>query len=199
MDILLETDRLALRRFTADNAQHIYALDNDPAVMRYINGGAPTPWEVIQTQILPGFLRYDDAQPGFGFWAVEEKATGEFVGWFVFRPTGDDPSEVVLGYRFHRAAWGKGYASEGAQALIERGFVEWGVERVVATTYEENRASRRVMEKLGMRHERSFRYSAEEIAGSDTSYTESAEVWPGEDVVYALEWAAWEERKERKR
>jgi len=195
MNVLLETARLTLRRFTANDAEHIFALDNDPAVMRYINGGTLTPWEVIEQQILPGFLRYDDAQPGFGFWAAIEKATSDFVGWFVFRPTGDDPGEVTLGYRFHTAVWGQGYATEGARALIERGFAEWGVARLVATTYEENRASRRVMEKLGMRHVRSFRYSAEEIGASDTSYTASAEVWPGQDVEYALTRAEWERQK----
>lgn len=193
--ILLETERLRLRRFTPDDGANLFALDNDPAVMRYINGGTPTPWEVVQIQILPGFLRYDDAQPGFGFWAAEEKATSEFLGWFVFRPTGNAPGEVALGYRLRRTAWGKGYATEGGAALIRRGFEEWGVARVVATTYEENAASRRVMEKLGMGHVRSFRYSAEEIGASDTSYTESAEVWPGEDVEYALTRTEWEGRK----
>ena len=192
--ILLETNRLQLRRFTPADAEHIFALDNDPAVMRYINGGTSTPWQVVTQQILPGFLRYDDATPGFGFWAAIEKATGDFVGWFVFRPTGNDPQEVTLGYRFHKTAWSKGYATEGAAALIDRGFAEWGVARVIATTYEENRASRRVMEKLGMRYVRSFRYSEAEIGASDTSYTDSAEVWPGEDVEYALERAEWESR-----
>ncbi len=196
MDILLETARLILRRFTPADAAHVFALDNDPDVMRYINGGISTPWEVVEQQILPGFLRYDDATPGFGFWAAIEKTTGDFVGWFVFRPTGDDPQEVTLGYRFHKAAWGKGYATEGAAALIHRGFAEWGVEWVIATTYAENRASRRVTEKLGMRHVRSFRYSPEQIAASDTSYTASAEVWDGNDVEYALTRSEWEISKE---
>lgn len=193
--ILLETERLILRRFTREDGPHLHALDNDPAVMRYINGGTPTPWEVVEQQILPGFLRYDDGKPGFGFWAAIEKATGDFAGWFVFRPTGDDSDEVALGYRLRQAVWGKGYATEGARALVERGFVQWGVERVIATTYEENRASRRVMEKLGMSHVRSFRYDAETAGGSDTFYADSPEVWPGEDVEYALtraEWERWE-------
>lgn len=197
MNVLLQTERLILRRFTQDDAEHIYALDNDPVVMHYINGGAPTPRQVIDGQILPRFLAYDDATPGFGFWAAIEKATGGFVGWFVFRPTGDGPGEVMLGYRFVKAAWGKGYATEGASALIERGFAEWGVARVIATTYEENRASRRVMEKLGMRHVRSFRYSAEEIGASDTAYTESMDVWPGEDVEYTITRAEWKEMERR--
>lgn len=191
--MIVETGRLRLRRFTPEDAGHLHALDNDPAVMRWINGGAPTPRRVIDEEILPRFLRYDDSQPGFGFWAAEEKTTGAFIGWFVFRPTGKRGGEVAIGYRLHRAAWGKGYATEGASALIERGFVEWGVQRVMATTYEENRASRRVMEKLGLRYERSFRYTPEEIAASDTSHNEAAEVWPGVDVVYALHRSRWEE------
>jgi len=201
-DSLLETKRLVLRRFTPDDGAHLHALDNDPAVMRYINGGTATPWEVTRDQILPGFLRYDERFPGFGFFAAIEKTTGDFVGWFVFRPTGDDPQEddpqeVALGYRFHRAAWGKGYATEGAAALIARGFGEWGVERVIASTYEENAASRRVMEKSGMRHVRSFRYDAEEAGESGTFYTDSLDVWEGEDVEYALTRAEWEKQKEK--
>ncbi len=198
MVLLLETERLLLRRFTDTDAAHIFALDNDPEVMRYINGGTPTTWRAVVEKILPGFLRYDERCPGFGFWAAIEKTTGDFVGWFVFRPTGDNPSEVILGYRFHKAAWGKGYATEGAAALMRKGFAEWGVERVVATTYEENRASRRVMEKLGMRHVRNFRIGIEEILASDTSYTDSPEVWDGDDVEYALERAEWERQEETK-
>ncbi len=194
MNIILETKCLRLRRFTADDAGHLFAVDNDPDVMRYINGGTPTPWEVTLDQILPGFLQYNESAPGFGFFAAIEKTTDTFVGWFVFRPTGDDPSHVAIGYRFHKAAWGKGYATEGAAALIDRGFAEWGVQRVIATTYEENAASRRVMEKLGMRHVRSFRYEAEAIGASDTSYSESVAVWPGEDVEYALTRLEWEQR-----
>ena len=102
------------------------------------------------TNILPRFLRYDERFPGYGVWAAVEKATGEFSGWFSFQPSGETSDEVRLGYRFRRAAWGKGYATEGSQALIRKGFSELGVRRVVATTYEDNVASRRVMEKVGM-------------------------------------------------
>jgi RimJ/RimL family protein N-acetyltransferase len=187
MEILLQTERLILRRFTPADLDHLHALDNDAAVMRYINGGAPTPRSVIERKILPTFLRYDDRRPGFGFWAAVEKASGAWLGWFSFRPTPEDPTVAVLGYRLCRAAWGRGYATEGAWALIQRGFVEWGIARVVATTYEENRASRRVMEKLGMRLVRRFRLTPEEIARSDTVHTESLEIWNGDEVEYALD------------
>ncbi len=106
--------------------------------MRYINGGTPTPREAIQNDILPGFCRYDDRFPGFGVWAAEAKETGEFLGWFSLRPTNETHDEAALGYRLNRTAWGKGFATEGVQALISQGFTAWGLQRIVATTYEEN-------------------------------------------------------------
>ena len=66
------------------------------------------------------------------------------------------------------SAWGKGYATEGARALIRRGFSALGLRRVLATTYEHNHASRRVMEKLGMTPVRSYRMTLDELAAQDT-------------------------------
>lgn len=196
MPILLETERLILRRFTAADLDHLVALDNDPDVMRYINGGTPTPRVVIEHEILPVFLCYADRCPGFGFWAAVHRDSGEWLGWFSFRPAsggaGSDPGEVVLGYRLRKAAWGQGYATEGARALLQKGFEQWGVQRVMATTYEENRASRRVLEKLGMTLVRRFRLTPDEIAGSDTYHVESVEVWEGDDVEYAIERVEWQ-------
>ena len=170
---------------------HLFALDSDPEVMRFINGGAATPRAVIENRILPVFLKYDEALPVHGFWAAEEKDSREFLGWFAFRPREEDPSDVAVGYRFRRASWGYGYATEGAQALIDRGFEEFGVARVSATTYEENRASIRVMEKLGMKLFRSFRITSKKLADADTFYTTSSEVWEGDDVEYSLDRAEW--------
>ncbi|MEM7118288.1 MAG: GNAT family N-acetyltransferase [Chloroflexota bacterium] len=189
MNILLETERLRLRRFTPADADHLFALDNDPDVMHFINGGEPTPRHIIENDILPTFLRYDAR--GYGIFAAEEKATGNFVGWFSLRAVEETPDEAALGYRLHKAAWGKGYATEGARALIDKGFGEWGIVRIVATTYEHNLGSRRVMAKVGLTFVRSFRYAAEDLQ-SDTSYSSSDEMWDGEDVVYALERIEWE-------
>ena len=193
MNDRLETERLVLRRFVEADLDHLYALDNDPEVMRYINGGTPTPRAIVERDILPVFMRYDDRRPGFGFWAAvnRQAAGGEWLGWFSLRPSEQAPDQVALGYRLRRAAWGRGYATEGARALIDVGFCEWGVRRVVATTYQDNLASRRVMEKLGMRLLRRFRITAEEIGQSDSYHAESAEVWDGDDVEYAIERAEW--------
>lgn len=191
MDILLETERLLLRRFTEADADHLFALDNDPAVMRYLNGGKPTPRAVIDAEILPSFMQVDAINPAFGFWAAVEKVTGDFVGWFSLRPLPTNPQEAALGYRLMRAAWGRGLATEGVSALIGMGFTERRLQRVVATTYEHNLASRRVMEKVGMTLVRRFHLTIEDLQSVDTFHSDAVEIWDGDDVEYALEKAVW--------
>ena len=191
----LETERLVLRRFAEEDAENLFGLDSDPQVMRFLSGGTPTPRAVVESDILPLFMRRDDRYPGYGFWAAIEKASGDFVGWFSFRPTsGADPCEVSLGFRLRRDAWGKGYATEGARVLIRLGFTKWGVQRVVATTYQDNLASRRVLEKVGMALTRSFRMTAEDLNRIDTYHVPSQDLWDGDDVEYALLKADWERR-----
>ena len=156
-EIFLETERLRLRRFTALDADLLVALDADPDVMRYITGGAPTPRAEIVDEVLPAFLSYYQRFPGYGFWALEERATADFLGWVHFRPEPGHPTdEPELGYRLVKAAWGTGYAAEASQALIDHGFRALGVRRVVASTMTVNTASRRVMEKVGMHLVRTF-------------------------------------------
>ncbi|MFD1935994.1 GNAT family N-acetyltransferase [Nonomuraea mangrovi] len=187
--ITLETERLTLRRLTEDDLDNLFALNNDPEVMRFLNGGKPVPREEIRDVGLPALLAYYDRPGGFGFWAAEEKATGEFIGWFHFRPGKDaPPGELELGYRLRRSAWGKGYGTEGSRALIDRGFTEQGVERVTAYTMAVNTGSRRVMEKSGLTFVRTFFEDwPEAIEGSEHG-----------EVEYALtksEWAAAREQR----
>jgi RimJ/RimL family protein N-acetyltransferase len=196
MHVFLETERLMLRRLTAADVDHLVELDSDPAVMRFLTGGAATPRDVIEQEILPRFLRSYEPYDGFGVWAAIEKATGDFLGWFSLRPEeGVGPDEVSLGYRLRRVAWGKGYATEGARALIRKAFAELGVRRVVATTYQDNLASRRVMEKAGLRLVRTFRITPEELAAAGTFQVTSQEPWDGDDVEYALDKANWEQQE----
>ncbi|HEX5506219.1 MAG TPA: GNAT family N-acetyltransferase [Thermomicrobiales bacterium] len=198
MQVYLETERLTLRRFTAADADNLVALDSDPDVMRYLSGGAPTPRAMIERELLPRWLAYYDRRLGFGHWAAIERAGGDFLGWFGFHPTdGADPGEVELGYRLRRAAWGRGYATEGSRALLRKGFAELGVRRVVASTYQDNFGSRRVMEKVGMTLVRSYRPTLEELAAHGTYDTAAAllDLFPGDDVEYALERADWARRE----
>ena len=104
MQVLLETERLVLRRFTDADLDNLVDLDSDPEVMRFLSGGSATPRDVIQNNTLPRILSYYDSFEGYGIWSAIEKATGEFLGRFLFRPTeGDIPGEVELGYRLRRS------------------------------------------------------------------------------------------------
>jgi RimJ/RimL family protein N-acetyltransferase len=179
VDVYLTTERLLLRRFTEADADALHALDNDPDVMRYLNGGKPTPREVIVREELPHFIRS-------GFFATEDRSTGAFIGWFHLRPArGGAPDEPELGYRLHKEFWGRGYATEGSLALIEHAFRELGARRVFAQTMAVNLGSRRVMEKCGLRYARTFfRDWPDPIDGSEEG-----------EVEYELLREEWEARR----
>ncbi len=184
MEVFLETERLLLRRFTSDDVDELLELDGDPEVMRYVTGGRATPREEIENDLLPAYLDYYRRYPGFGFWAAIERSRGQFVGWFHFRPEDEAVAdEVELGYRLRKSAWGRGYATEGSRALIDKGFAELGVRRVVAFAMVVNTASRRVMEKAGLRYIRTFHQPwPYRIDGDEHG-----------DVEYALLRSEWED------
>ncbi|WFE36178.1 GNAT family N-acetyltransferase [Micromonospora sp. WMMD975] len=152
MDTYLETERLVLRRFTADDAELLIELDSDPAVMRYLTGGTPTAPEIIRERYLPNILAgYERWGGDLGLFAAHEKDGGAFIGWFILRPAPQGPlDEVELGYRLRQAAWGNGYATEGSRALLGTAFTKLGIRMVWAETMAVNHGSRHVMEKLGM-------------------------------------------------
>ncbi|MFJ9951938.1 GNAT family N-acetyltransferase [Kitasatospora sp. NPDC091207] len=182
MTVHLTTERLVLRRFTTADVDRLVELDGDPEVMRYLTGGRATPREVVERELLPLYFDHYQRYRGLGWWAAEDRAGGDFLGWFEFRPTDrPDGGEVELGYRLRRPAWGHGYATEGARALIHRGFTELGVRRVVAYTMAANDGSRRVMEKAGLRYVRTFHEDhPEPIPGTELG-----------EVEYALEAAGY--------
>lgn len=166
--IFLETERLILRQFTDSDADNLFELDSDREVIRFVNlgiikGGDPidTDCETIRNKTLPRWLAYYQKYDGYGFWAAIEKSSNEFIGWFQFRPALDSPfnvtsglfnnNDIELGYRLRKVFWGKGYATEGAKALVLKGFSELGTQRVISSAIAANRASSRVMEKAGLK------------------------------------------------
>lgn len=157
MTIFLETDRLRLRRFTPDDVDALYALDGDPDVIRWTSlDGRRAPYAFYRDVLLPRNLAFYEKYAGYGYWVVAGKGGEDFLGWFHFRPAAGDPDEIELGYRLQKSAWGKGYATEGARALVRKGFGELGTARVSATALAANHASIRVMEKAGLRFERDY-------------------------------------------
>ena len=168
------TARMALRAITMDDVDRLVALDTDPEVMRFINGGRPTPRDEA--------ARIVERSIGHR-WLAFERDGDAFVGWFGLRPSG--PHERELGYRLRRACWGHGLATEGALALIDLAFTELEAARVWAQTMTVNQASRAVMERCGVRYVRTFHLDwPEPIEGTEHG-----------DVEYELTRAEWERRK----
>jgi RimJ/RimL family protein N-acetyltransferase len=188
----VKTAGLHLRRFTASarDLDALAALHGDPEVMRRIDDGRPVPPEVVAERTLPGILReYDEPPPGLGCFAAESLQDGRFLGWFSLRPASsvglvtEPEGGTELGYRLLSAEWGHGYATERARAIVRYAFTQVGVDRVVATTMTVNTASRRVLEKAGLRLVRVFFEEWPE-------YIEGAEHGDVEYGVTREEWSA---------
>jgi RimJ/RimL family protein N-acetyltransferase len=137
-------------------------MDSDREVMRYILPRFEAP-PVAGTGARAGFARcperYYAVGSRYGVFAAIEKATGDFIGWFLLRPAMDHRlasaagfgvDELELGYRFRRAFWGRGLATEGARALVQYARADAAVSAVVAVALQKNVASTRVMEKAGL-------------------------------------------------
>jgi ribosomal-protein-alanine N-acetyltransferase len=174
----LATRRLRLRPFTlADHAAHA-SLYSDAEVMRYMPRGPLSPAAARQAShtVLRHFIEHW-AQHAFGVWAVTDKATGVLLGQCGLRFL-PELNEVEVLYLLARACWGQGLASEAARAALTYGFDEVGLERIIALTRPENTASRRVMEKLGMRYEKNLH------------------IFHLEAVYYAVTRDVWRQRRE---
>ncbi|HSZ52780.1 MAG TPA: GNAT family N-acetyltransferase [Caulobacteraceae bacterium] len=175
MTTSLETARLSLRLVREADRDDLIALERDAEVMRFINGGRSTPVEGIDSDT--GFRTPRGREPDV--WAAIERDLGVFAGWFSLRRIGEGAAE--LGYRLRRGAWGRGLASEGALALVEWGFVESGLDRIMATTMAANQASRRVLEKVGLVHVRTVHKDwPDPLPGSemgDVKYEIAREAW----------------------
>jgi RimJ/RimL family protein N-acetyltransferase len=149
MNVIIETDRLLLRTFTAEDAPLIYGLNIDPDVTRYTLDPVSDIEQartILENTILPQYALYNH-----GRWAVHTKPGHAFIGWCGLKSR-PELNEIDLGYRFIKNAWGQGYATEAAFACIKYGFEKLGLQRIVGRALPGNEASVRVLEKCGMNY-----------------------------------------------
>lgn len=150
-----------LRPLRQGDAPFLFEMDSDREVMRHIlpHFEAPASEEPARDWIRLQTSRYYDVGSRYGVFAAIEKATDDFIGWFLLRPATDHrfaaevgfrADELELGYRFHRTFWGRGLATEGARSLVKYAATDANVSAVVAVALKENVASTRVMEKAGL-------------------------------------------------
>jgi RimJ/RimL family protein N-acetyltransferase len=163
---VLQTKRLTLSPCRPSDRADFIDLELDPEVMRYLNGGHAVDPEHVDPNA--DFLMPRGTEPYV--WTGRRSTNGAFVGWFCLWP--DSETLAELGYRLRRMDWGQGLASEGASALIDWGFRNNGYEKIVSGTMAINHGSRRVMEKIGLRHARTVSFDGDLFPG-----TEHGEVW----------------------
>ncbi|HEY9599956.1 MAG TPA: GNAT family N-acetyltransferase [Cyanophyceae cyanobacterium] len=155
----IETHRLQLRRFMPQDLDNLYCLYRDPDVMKYVGKGVRTRQETQKGL----FFMIDHYRYGFGLWAVVHKANGAFIGRCGLCYL-DNTRQVELGYTFAKAYWNRGFATEASLASLRYGFEELKLDRIVAIAKPENHASRRVMEKVGMKYEKdAFYYNTDVV------------------------------------
>jgi ribosomal-protein-alanine N-acetyltransferase len=147
----LATERLLLRRWRPEDRAPFAALNADPEVMRHF----PAPLSRSESDALAGLVAGHVEREGWGLWALEDRATGGFLGFTgLARPAFEAPfmPAVEIGWRLARDAWGRGFAGEAARAAAAFAFEQLELAEIVSFTVVDNERSRAVMRRIGMRH-----------------------------------------------
>jgi RimJ/RimL family protein N-acetyltransferase len=161
MKTILETERLLLREFVLDDVEAFFRMVSDPDVIRYVGEGAKTIEEAkkgLEERPLQDYRKH-----GYGRWATVYKPSGKVIGFAGLKYL-EDVKEVDLGYRFFKEYWGQGIATESSRAIVAYGFDRLRLARIVAFANIENKASIRVLEKVGFRFEKHATYCGHEVA-----------------------------------
>jgi RimJ/RimL family protein N-acetyltransferase len=143
---IVETERLKMREFIAQDAEAMYELNRDWEVIQYTGDVAFDSIEETKT-FLTNYSDYK--RNGFGRWIVELKETNEILGWCGLKRLPD--GNVDIGYRFSRKYWGKGYATESAKACLDYGFNHLNLDEIIGNSAIENEKSIRVFDKLRLK------------------------------------------------
>jgi RimJ/RimL family protein N-acetyltransferase len=163
---MLTTDRLILRRWRDADREPFAALNADPEVMEHF----PEPLDRTRSDAFVDRVEEVFEQRGFGFWAVEEAATGRFIGFtglWVPRFEAQFTPAVEIGWRLARAAWGHGYASEAARRALTFAFEDLELPEVVSFTARTNLRSQAVMRRIGMTHDPADDFDHPSVAEGD--------------------------------
>lgn len=151
-NLYIETERLLIRPFTLEDIEPSYQMNLDAEVSKYTGDGGVVSKLEIERRITENVLG-DYKTHGFGRLAVVYKANNQFIGFTGLKYL-DDLKEVDLGYRFMKAYWGLGIATEAAKASLELGFKVLGLNQIIAMVLPQNTGSIRVLEKLNFTYEK---------------------------------------------
>ncbi|MEV5985307.1 GNAT family N-acetyltransferase [Streptomyces sp. NPDC052051] len=144
----LRTDRLVLRRWRDSDLEPWAAMNADPEVREHLGD----PLTRAESDASVARYRAEFDRRGFGWWAVEVRADGGFIGFAGLDRVDDGMpfTGVEIGWRLARSAWGHGYATEAARAVLAHGFDTLGLPEILAVTTVANLRSQAVMRRIGM-------------------------------------------------
>jgi ribosomal-protein-alanine N-acetyltransferase len=175
----LTTRRLALRCFTPADLDWLAALHSDSEVMRYVGGtqGREKVADVMDRRI----LQYYALHPGLGIWMTAERSTGKPIGLHLLNHIQGE-SIVQVGFILTKPAWGKGFGTEMASALLRYGFSDLALPRIVGIASQSNLASQHVLSKIGLRRngERAFPHPAYATQGPMAWFEREGADWLSE-------------------
>jgi ribosomal-protein-alanine N-acetyltransferase len=172
----LETERLALRRFTLDDLDTLARLNADARVTQYLGGVKDR--AQTETLLRTRILDYYEQHPGLGIWATIERVSGDIAGFHVLNHIQGE-TDLQVGYALFTEHWGKGYATEMAIALLRHGYATLGLPQVNAITDLGNVASQQVLLKSGLERkgERAFAHPAYAASGPMAWFESHREAW----------------------
>ncbi|WP_378185216.1 GNAT family N-acetyltransferase [Aquimarina sp. W85] len=157
----IETDRLICRELLDTDIYGMYTLDSNPSVHIYLGNNPVT--DISKSQEYIANIQSQYRQNGIGRWAVIEKASGTFIGWSGLKLITDEINKQSnyhdLGYRFIQDYWGKGYATETAEAFLKYGFKILELKKICAIADVANISSNKVLHKIGMHPINTFQYN----------------------------------------
>jgi len=156
---VLETGRLAMRRLTVDDSAFVLELLNEPSFLQFIGDKGVRNLDDARNYILTGPVASYE-RFGFGLWLVVLKADAAPIGICGLLKRDTLPN-VDVGFAFRPAFWSKGYAFEAASAVLTYGREAFGLRRIVAITSPDNASSAALLEKLGLRFERTLTLSGD--------------------------------------
>ena len=163
MKVLIETQRLLLREVEYTDEMDLFEMDSDPEVHLFIENNPVKSIDEI-TKVID-MLRVQYKENGIARWAVIDKLTNECVGWsglkYFNQPLNTHNNFYELGYRFKKKHWGKGFATESSQAILDYGFKNLNTDVIFAITDPKNVNSKKVLAKIGFEFKETFDYEGD--------------------------------------